>query len=101
RLLEPRAVVFRPEVRHEENSLSLNRLDELADEGVTCGVDPVNVVDQNDGGLALGASLRETPKEAKEGALTCFAIDQRGGALGVADAEKLEADRQDFANLLA
>jgi hypothetical protein len=45
--------------------------------------------------LALGASLRETAKEAEQGALARVA-DERRRSLGVADPEKLEDDRQNF-----
>src|SRR6266849_5380555 len=96
----PSALVLGPEVDEEEHAPPLDRLGELRHEDVARPVDPVEIVDQDDKGLALAEPLDQAPEEAQQLSLLRLRIDSRRWILRIRHAEELEQQRQRVAEAL-
>ena len=69
RLARPVGLVLGAEVDQQQRARRAHRLDDLRQEQVAAGIDPVQVVDQQHDRLGLGAQLHQTAQEGEEPAL--------------------------------
>src|SRR5207249_3500826 len=92
RALHPARAVLGPEVQEEEAARGRRRLDHRLDERLAPGVEPVEVLEERHGRLALPARLGDTADHGEELALACLRLETRRGVLGIGHAEEVEDD---------
>jgi hypothetical protein len=100
RPLHPSSVVFRAEVEQQQTAVSGCGIDYVLEECLARAIEPVKVLEEEDGRLPGAPSARESADDVEELALPRLRLRWWHGLLGIGHPKEIEHHRQPFAEIL-